>query len=683
MTAWSARTRTFVLAAVVPFLVVFVVKLAVFVSLGAHPLLLPGAQSDDGLYLQLADRVAHGDVWLTNPAAFKGLAAPPFFVAPLYIYALAALLKIGGGLLAVVRVAQIIAGTVGVLLIAATARRWYGESAARWTIAAGALFGLATFYELLIVPAALEPLLTALDVFLLSRAIDRRDTRSWSLAGAAFGIHALNRPAGLVVTGAVAVLVLAWSARRARARGASPARALIAAVAFAAAACLVIAPATWRNWQVSHQLVPISSSTGFEALAGNGPDATGAYAPVGHVDPGPNAWSERLAASLLLRKTRLALSASFLPAGRSYPFFAWDLVGPLTFCVVGPWLLVPLGLVGLVAARPHRRDGYWLWVSDVPLTLASIVIFSVTSRGLLPLHVALLAPSGAAVAWLIARVRERAWPRAGRAALALAALAAIAVWPTGIDDGRAEEQIRMALYDIRTGREPEAEVWVARAVPRHPTPAAAQLRVGQLYESMNRPADALVHYRAGLAIDSADSALHLAVGRALFAAGQDAEAIPELERARSGPQGDTATRVLVLALSRLGRRDEANAAVRTLDPERWNADQAREFAVGLASIGRLDSSIAAWRRAAEAGGDPRDYERLGLTWVMVGRPADAIAPLEEAVRRASSSASIRLNYAVALSTVGRRDEARREAQKVLEIDPNYAKAQAFLRSLEK
>jgi Flp pilus assembly protein TadD len=140
---------------------------------------------------------------------------------------------------------------------------------------------------------------------------------------------------------------------------------------------------------------------------------------------------------------------------------------------------------------------------------------------------------------------------------------------------------------------------------------------------------------------------------------------------------------MVLSLSRLRRPDEANRLVRTLDPSRWSADQAREFAAGLAAVGRLDLSIAAWRRAADASGDAQDYERLGLTWAMVGRPADAIAPLEEAVRLAPTSASIRLNYAVALYSAGRKDDARRETEKVLELDPKYDKARQFLEVIRK
>ncbi|HUL74333.1 MAG TPA: glycosyltransferase family 39 protein [Vicinamibacterales bacterium] len=689
---------------------VLLIKLAVFFEFAHHPLLLPGGQLDDAYYYHLADRIAAGDVWLADPATFGGRAAPPFFLSPLYLYVLAAILKVSGGSIQVVRIVQVTLGTAAVGLLWLTSRRWYGEAAAWWTAGFAALFGLAAFYEVLIVEAALDPVLTALDLFLLTRAIDRRTWPSWALAGAGLGLHALNRPNTLMVfAGLAAILVVIAAVRRAG---------VTAAVAFLVAGLLVLSPATWRNWRVSHQFVAVTSTTGLNVLIGNGPEADGTFVRVMGIEPSVDgqwlgaplavskavghdvsaaeasryllrqslAWARAHPGKelrLLSRKTYYALSNAFLTLSHSYPFFARDTAGALTLCIVGPALVVPLGLVGLILARPRESHGYWLWAAYVPLSLVSIVLFFVAARFRLPMQVALLVPAGGAAAWLAAQVRATRWSAVAWPAAAVAALAAVVAWPTGLDDGRAEEQVRLGLYDIRTGKVPEGETLVASALPRHADPAIVQLRVGQLYETMNRPSDAITHYEAGLKLDGSDLALHFAYGRALFAVGRDADALPELTRAQSGPQGDAATRVMVLALSRLGRRDEANQMVRTLDPARWNADQAREFAVGLASVGRVDLSVAAWRRAAEASGNARDYERLALTWVLLGRPADSIGPFEEAVKRDSTSATIRLNYAVALYSVGRKDDARRETEATLKLDPNYDKAKQFLQALGK
>ena len=165
----NARSRA--LAALIPLLAVFVIKLAVFLDLGRHALLVPVGPQDDAFYAQLADRVAHGDVWLADPASFAGQPAPPFFLSPLYIYVLAAALKVSGGSLAFARLVQIALGTRR-RLAARDAPRGAGTATGRpgGRRCLACLFGLATFFELLIVPASLDPFLTALDLFLITRA---------------------------------------------------------------------------------------------------------------------------------------------------------------------------------------------------------------------------------------------------------------------------------------------------------------------------------------------------------------------------------------------------------------------------------------------------------------------------------------------------------------------------------
>jgi tetratricopeptide (TPR) repeat protein len=696
---------------------VLLIKLAVLLELGRQPLLLPNGAADDGFYAHLADSVTQGDIALRNTVTFAGHPAPVFPLPPLYIYVLALLLKVSGGSVIVVRTIQILLGTTGVALLSATARRWYAESAAWWTLMGGAFFGLASFFELLLLPAALDPFLTALDVYGLARACDRNTTSAWAVAGAILGLHALNRPNVLIVFGVLVVLLVARALRRSETAPAAG-RTVAMAAAFALAGLIVISPATWRNWSVGHEFVLISAPAGLDAYIGNNADADGTLKTVRGVDPsiagrwlqapavasaalGHNASANETSryflnqsldwvkvhplaeVRLLAIKTRLTVAATFLAVTHSFVFFSRDLVGALTLCFVGPVLVVPLGFVGLVVARPRERPGYWLWAMYVPLSLVSIALFYVTSPLRLPLQVALIVPAGAGAAWMLARIRERNFNQLTQPVVAAILLGLIVGWPTGRDDGRAEEQVRTALLDIRTGLGPEGDAWLAKALPHHPNPAGVHFRVGQLYESMNRPSDAIVEYRAALALAPNDSTVHFGIGRAMFAAGQDSDAVMELEQARSGPLGDAATRILVLSLSRLGRRDEANRTVQMLDPARWTADQAREFAVGLVNVGRVDLSVTAWKRAAEMSGDAQDYERLGLTWAVLGRPADSIGPFEEAVRRAPNSSPMHLNYAVSLSSVGRRDDAIREAQKALDLDPKSDKARAFLESLTK
>lgn len=714
------------LRALAALLVVFGLKMAVLSTLGQHPLLVPAGELDAAYYYHLAQRVAAGDVWLLRAEGMFGEAVPAFFVAPLYVYVLAFFLKIGGGSIETARFGQMLLGTIGVGLIALTARRWYGAAAGWWAGALAGAFGLFTFFELLIVPAAIEPFLAALDIYLITRALQsmeagssdpaRRQILWWAAAGAALGLHALNRPPMLIVIAGLAIVAaLRRSPLQSPERPAYPVWGRLAA--FVVAAVLVIAPVTLRNYRATGRLVLISSPSGLHFLIGNGPEADGLLVTANGVTPSVRAhWLDAIQvvknaygrdvspaevsgfywhrawdwirahpgaeAGLLARKTWYALSAGFVPVNHSYPFFARDVGGPLAWLIVGPALIVPLGLVGLVVARP-RREGYWIWAAYVPLALLTVIVFYVAARFRIPYQVALCAPAGALIAWAFDAVRARSWTSLAVPAGAAVAAAAVVLWPTRLNDGRAEEQARMGLTEIQADRYAEAEVWLDRAAASHNLPDIVHMRAGQIYELRNQPGPAATHYRRGLALNPNEPSLHYSLGRALYKEHKDAEAVASLERARVGRQADSATRLLVLALTRLNRTDDANTAVRTLNPARWDADTAREFALSLADVGRLDLSVTAWQQAAQVSQDARDFDRLGLTWALLGNQPQAINAFSNAVQRDPRSAPIRLNYAVAWASVGRVNDARREAENALKLDPNYQRAKEFLRSLQK
>jgi 4-amino-4-deoxy-L-arabinose transferase-like glycosyltransferase len=464
---------------------------------------VPAGELDGAYYYHLAQRVAAGDVFLSSPDSFFGLPAPAFFVSPLYVYVLALFLKVGGTLEAA-RFAQVLLGAIGVGLVALTARRWFGSAAGWWAGLLAGGFGVFTFFEILILPAAIDPFLTALDLYLLTRALQAEGEASpraqilwWHATGAAFGLHALNRPSMLIVLVGIVVAVVVRRALR------FSKRQLAGPLAFVVAACILIAPITLRNYLVSHQFVLISSTGGLNLLVGNGPEANGTSVPVMGVAPGVRAqWIDAprvardafgrdvtasevsrfyrdralawMAANpgaelkLLGTKAWYALSAGFVTDNHSYPFFVRDLGGPLAWLVVGPALVVPLGLVSLVAARP-RREGYWIWAAYVPLAVLSVVIFYVAARHRLPYQVALCAAAGGGIAWAIDHVRARTVTPLAVAAGATALAALLVLWPTRLDDGRAEERSRRAARrkgrpgstkPLRATRSPASSIFV-------------------------------------------------------------------------------------------------------------------------------------------------------------------------------------------------------------------------------
>jgi tetratricopeptide (TPR) repeat protein len=276
-----------------------------------------------------------------------------------------------------------------------------------------------------------------------------------------------------------------------------------------------------------------------------------------------------------------------------------------------------LGVLGLVFARP-RREGFLIWASFVPLTVLSVVVFFVAARYRLPYQAALVVAAGGGASWLFDRVRARAWQPLIFATLTAAVTLAVVVWPTGLDDGRAEERLRIGLFELEQGRVTEGESWIARAVATHGFPGVAHFRAGQLHESKGRPGDALTHYQLAIALDPAQPELHVAAARVLNEMKRPDQAIAELDRTEPG---------------------------------------------------ELDDSVA------------REYERAGLALVLSGRTSDAVDVFAKAIARRPRVASFHLNRAVALAMAGRTPEARAEAQTALTLDPGYEKAKELLRTL--
>jgi len=353
----SSGTRLFAGAAAV----VFVVKLAVMLQLKDHVLTQPDAGLDTTAYIGLAERVLGGDL---------GLGPGQYFLSPLYIYFLSLALGIWHSF-AFVRFVQIVLGTGAVMCVFITADEWFGRRAA-WTAAALAtLTGIFTFYESLILQTALDPFLTAAALACVTLGLTRNDRRWFLLAGLMFGIHVCNRP-NVALPAVVIALLLAVTRR------------WQAAAAFSLAFAAALVPVTLRNIVVSGYWSPVTASHGgLNFYIGNNADADGSFHAVPGVTPdvkgqqedtrrvAEQAMGHRLddagvssyfyglgwawirgqplaAATLFARKIALVFSAKYLWLNYSYQFFAHDELTLLSAMFVGPWLLMPLGLSGLV-----------------------------------------------------------------------------------------------------------------------------------------------------------------------------------------------------------------------------------------------------------------------------------------------------------------------------------------------
>jgi Flp pilus assembly protein TadD len=511
-----------------------------------------------------------------------------------------------------------------------------------------ALAGVFTFYEILILQAALDPFLTAMDMSFLTLALRRDGWRWGALAGVALGVHTLNRPNMLVVAAGVICLMLVRHGTR---------RTALLVLAGLAAALL---PMSARNVLAAGTLSPIPSHGGLNFYIGNNPSADGTYRSVPGITPniagqaqdarrvaeqaegrplgdaevssyftrrGMTWWRDdpMRASRLFIRKVGYTLSRAWLTLNYSYPFYR-DESGALRWLFVGPLLLVPLGITGLfshkvVGASPP--PGFAVWSAQVPLTVLSIAAFFVASRYRVPLLALLCVTSGALIDAVCRALSSKRATALIAVAAVLVPLVLAAAADYGLDDGRGEEETQMALALIDAGDTARAAGYIARAQVDHPDAGRVHLRIGEAFVRVNRPADA----------------------------------IPHLEAAhRLGDQNPQSIYDLAVAYGQEGRTADA---ARTLHSVR--VDQVHDQAM------------------REAMADA--FTQLGLDLVKTQQQGDAIDAFNRAVEFVPERPAAHLNLAVAYAEAGRQGPARQEALRALALDPSYQRAKDFLSAL--
>jgi tetratricopeptide (TPR) repeat protein len=613
-------------------------QVVLLLQLHDHVLLQPDGGTDSAHYVQLARDLIAGD---TAPGH-------AFFVAPLYVYFLAGGLAVLRSELGV-RVLQIVLGTAAIWLIHRTAREWFGPRAALIAAGLAAGTGLFTFNEVLLLHAALDPFLTALALYAITRAAIGRDWRLFAAAGLAIGLHALNRPN----VAAYAVVVFAGVLLTQRTR-----EGIRHAAAFACGVSLALAPVAVRNYARTGEIVLISSHGGLNFYIGNNPDADGTYRAVpgiaasiaGQAGDAQQIASRALghaageaetsryfyhraadwmlhhpgqAARLWLTKAVYVLNSAELALDYSYAFYQRDETVLLRVLGVGAWLLIPVGVVGLLAPRRQGRAGYWLWAAFVPVYALSVMAFFVSSRYRMPLLIPLTAGAGAAIDRGIELCRRRDLRRLVAAAAGVAGLAMVTNHGAGLDEGRWEERTALVVALIDRGRIAKAEEAIGRFEATQPEPALLHGRAAQALQQQGRNDAAIAHLEKALSRDPAQPVIDFALGRALVAAGRNAEAIPHLRRAY-------------------------DARIR---PDVTGVDLARAL-------------------AAE-----------GLAHAVAGDTRTALEELEQAVRLDPAAPASHLNLAVMYARSGRTAEAVAAAREALRLRPDYSQAEGLLREL--
>jgi tetratricopeptide (TPR) repeat protein len=471
-----------------------------------------------------------------------------------------------------------------------------------------------------------------------------------------------------------------------------------------------ISPVVIRNVVVARQFSLVSSHGGLNFYIGNSEAATGFYRLVPGVRPsiaGQAADTRRVAEKMLghavtdaeasdyffdlglawikahpadavalfLKKFAFAFHAQTLPLPHSYPFFAYDEATALRFYIVGPWLLVPLGLVGLIGAAIRTRSRAFIaWVSFVPAYAAAIAIFFIAERYRLPLLVPMAIGSGAALdfAWL--KMRERRWTDLALPAAAVIALAIAVNYRFKLDDGRWVEGLRLAERLVIEGRYQEAEQRAQWLETHHrQRPGAGMHGVGAQLVAIGKTDLALPYLQRGYEANPADPHHDYAYGQALFKTGRAAEAIPHLKHGfEAGVEIPGGGLDYALALKETGDAAGFLAALRRVQPAPDTDEE------GWLRLGRLameakapDAAEPFFRRAAEmAPASAAARQQYGLNLLVLERFDAAAVELTAANRLDPRDADTLAHLAFCEVKLNRPDAARAHVADALAIDPN-------------
>jgi len=411
------------------------VRLLYFAELRDLPL-FNAATGDTVAYASQAQTVLRGD-FLGDDVYFHSSPAYPYFLAAVELVTRGDFAD-----LRAVALLQLLISVVTAALVFLLGRRLLGTAGG---VAAGLIYALsptAVFYDgELLMDFLLPPVLVGA-AFLAT-------TRRWSLgraaaAGALLALGALARPNYLLLLLPVAAAIWFF------AEGASRGRRLKYLGGLVAAAALVVAPCSIRNYVVGRDVVLITSNGGVNLFIGNNPQANGTFKAPGpwpmHLEASAAAYAEeklgrplrpseisayftREAATYVFtqpidfltkigRRLRLLASAYEIPNHMDFSFFrARSTVLktlPFTWGVVLPW-----ALAGAFFAAARRKS--WPTLGLAAIYLASLVtLFFITGRYRFPAFALLAVLAAAAAAGFAGAARERRWRKVAVAAALIA-----------------------------------------------------------------------------------------------------------------------------------------------------------------------------------------------------------------------------------------------------------------------
>jgi tetratricopeptide (TPR) repeat protein len=607
------------------------------------------------------------DEWARTIAGGDWIGRDVFYQAPLYAYFLGVVYAIGGHHLLLVRILQVILGSIACVLLALAGERFFSR---RVGLVAGsilALYAPAIFFDGLIQKSTLDVFFVCLALWLMSRIVTVRleadtttDSRatvrltadttserhpsvrgvrlqpdlqperpregSWLALGLAIGALTLTRENAIVFTG---VFVLWALTRPDRAR---------AVATFLLGVAIVVLPVAIRNSVIGGGFYLTTSQFGPNFYIGNNPRSNGTYQSLRYGRGAPE-YERQDATELAERATGRTLT----PADVS----SYWTDQALDFITGHPadWLALVARKTALLVNATEMLDtesqeSHAEW--SLPLRITGIVG-----------HFGVLVPL--AVLGLIV-----SWPDRSRLAVLYAMLVAYAASV-------------VLFYVFARYRYPLVPFLILFAAPGLVDVGA---RVGGLFALVRRP------FQGRRTAGVKGPRYHLRVGGPERAALRLTAIVLSVAILSNWPMLSADMNRAVTehnvgaALQNEGRYDEAIAHYRraiALRPQ--YAPAYNNLASSLNSTGRSGDAIAAYQQALRLQPDyPEAHYNLGNALLAAGRRQDAVVHFQRALQSMTGSADVHNNLGIALMEEGKIAEAVGEFRNAIQLEPNSAKA---------
>jgi tetratricopeptide (TPR) repeat protein len=664
------------------------------------------AISRSGLFgLLMGDSLRYHE-WAAGIAAGDWIGKGVFYQAPLYPYLLGLVYTIFGESLWAVRILQALMGATACVLLADAGRRLFSRTAGIVTGLLLALYAPAIFYDALVQKSALDGVLLALILWLLSRLSDGAHRRIWLGLGLALGALCLTRENALSFV-PVLLLVIGLRFRRERRRLVS------SALLFAAGLAVVLLPVAIRNLAVGGEFYLTTSQLGPNLYIGNNPGTDGTYAPLrfGHgsadyeqadaTDLAQTALGRTLAAGevsaywvdrslefigsepgrwlgLLGRKFLLAWNGVetvdtedlYTYADRSLPLRLTSLF----FCF---GVVAPLGVLGVLRTWSRRRE---LWVFHVlfAIYLLTLVAFYVLGRYRMPMAILLILFAGAGVSAIpqLLRARpRRLWLAPAAALIVTAAIAHIPLLSRASMRAVTESNLGNAFF--RMGDREQTETHYREAMRVDPEYAQGHYSLGVVLQDQGRLLEASNEYYAALRINPNYLEAHNNLASVLQQLDDPDAAIEHYRLALQIDPTSEMTRLnLARALTTEARYPEAEVEYRAL-LERKPDSAAAWNGLGLlqAAQKQLAAAIPFFQRAIESDAAFGDaYKNLAATYDALGQPEEGMRQLQRAVAAGAASDAPYLTLAEKYRAQGQLDLAADTYRRALQADPKSAEA---------